>query len=209
MAGYRVAGTESTSGAGGKPRHGPNIGATQLSMLNAQTAGQTGLNRITQSAFSTSGRSEFAGQVTMHGHPDWAGPSDGSTRGRQTLLILDATFRQLFAIVASAPMSHRYVCIMATWATGQGCGASSRRRGPMRFTTLPRSHTCGFRSTSRSTPPTRWPRGRCGCLRRCAIIFIVGADGAVLPGQLVGDVRGRRLLRRGRRRRFIRAALTP
>ena len=49
--------------SGGKIRNGRDIGASQLSPWSTQIAGQAGPNRITQSVFSTSGRSEFAGQV--------------------------------------------------------------------------------------------------------------------------------------------------
>ncbi len=51
------------SGPDEKARSGQYTGDTHLSLLNAQTAGQTGFNRITQPQFSTSTWRAFAGQV--------------------------------------------------------------------------------------------------------------------------------------------------
>lgn len=52
-----------SSGPDEKARSGQFTGDTHLSLLRAETAGQTGLNRITQAEFSTSTWYAFAGHV--------------------------------------------------------------------------------------------------------------------------------------------------
>src|SRR5271155_882912 len=52
-----------SSGSAGKARDGQFTGDTHLSLLSAENAGQTGLNRITHAESSTSTWYAFAGQV--------------------------------------------------------------------------------------------------------------------------------------------------
>jgi hypothetical protein len=56
------------SGAAGKPAIELFTGASQLSLLSAQTAGQAGTNWITQGDFSTPGWQAFTGHLLLTGH---------------------------------------------------------------------------------------------------------------------------------------------
>jgi hypothetical protein len=76
----RAARSGTSSGPDEKARNGQFTGDTHLSLLRAENAGQTGLNRITQAEFYTSTCYAFAGQVKtnrlyfMNGGNLWSRP---------------------------------------------------------------------------------------------------------------------------------------